>query len=60
MECMDRQNFKEMLKSCLKEMFENEEIEFDIYITKDSRNNEYMNITVEIDDCVVMTKQERQ
>ena len=57
---MDRQNFKEMLKSCLKEMFENEEIEFDIYITKDSRNNEYMNITVEIDDCVVMTKQERQ
>ena len=57
---MDRQKFKEMLKSCLKEMFENEEIELDIYITKDSRNNEYMNITVEIDDCVVMTKQERQ
>ena len=41
-------------------MFENEEIKLDIYITKDSRNNEYMNITVEIDDCVVMTKQERQ
>ena len=57
---MERHEFKEMLKSCLKEMFENEEIELDIYITKDSRNNEYMNITVEIDDCVVMTKQERQ
>ena len=57
---MDRHEFKEMLKSCLKEMFENEEIELDIYITKDSMNNEYMNITVEIDDCVVMTKQERQ
>ena len=57
---MERQEFKEMLKSCLKEMLENEELDLEIYITRDSKNNEYMNISVLIDDCVVMTKQERQ
>ena len=41
-------------------MLENEELDLEIYITRDSKNNEYMNISVLLDDCVVMTKQERQ
>ena len=60
MDKLDRQEFKKILKSCLKEMLENEELDLEIYITRDSKNNEYMNISVLLDDCVVMTKQERQ